>query len=344
MGEIDVICGIGTLKSIGELLELVPTVTDMDPPEAVWGTVVAIWVSDHDAGATEANSLPNRTLVLPWAEPKPVPFITTGVPTGPLDGDTEVMMGFGTVNITSLLLETPFTVITAGPLVAPLGTVATIWVSLQLVVEAVVLFKTRVLVPLLVWNPEPFIVTDEPTIPLVGETLLTWGAGTVKSMFAGVLTPPTVTMTAPVVAVEGTVAAICVSDHVTMLAPALGEKVTEFPVCVPKPLPLMWTTAPTGPLAGDKLVITGFGIVNKTSELLPMPFTVTRTGPVSALAGTVTTIWLSLQLTTLARVPPKFTVLDPLVAWKPEPLIVTWVPTIPLVGEMLLTAGGGTLK
>jgi hypothetical protein len=82
--------------------------------------------------------------------PKPVPFICTGVPTGPLDGDSEVMMGFGTVNITSRFLETPFTVTTAGPLVAPLGTVATIWVSLQLVVEAVVEFKTTVLVPLLV--------------------------------------------------------------------------------------------------------------------------------------------------------------------------------------------------
>ena len=74
------------------------------------------------------------------------------------------------------------------------------------------------------------MVTDEPTIPTVGETLLTWGGGTVKMMFAGVLTPPTVTMTAPVVAVEGTVAAICVSDHVMMLALVLGEKVTEFPV------------------------------------------------------------------------------------------------------------------
>jgi hypothetical protein len=273
-----------------------------------------------------------------------VPFITTGVPTGPLDGDTDVMIGFGTVNITSLLLESPFTVITAGPLVAPLGTVATIWVSLQLVVEAVVLFKTTVLVPLLVWNPEPLIVTDEPTIPAVGETLLTCGDGTVKTMFAGVLTPPTVTITAPVVAVEGTVAVICVSDHVVMLALARGEKLTEFPVWVPKPVPLIWTSVPTDALAGDKLVMIGFDIVNKTSELLPTVFTVTSTVPVEALAGTVAMIWLSLQLTTLPRVPPKFTVLDPFVVWKPEPFIVTCVPTIPLVGEMLLTAGGGTLK
>ena len=39
----------------------------------------------------------------------------------------------------------------------------------------------------------------------------------------------------------------------------------------------------------------GFGIVNKTSELLPIVFTVTSTGPVEALAGTVAMIWLSLR-------------------------------------------------
>ena len=45
-------------------------------------------------------------------------------------------------------------------------------------------------------------------MPAVGETLLTWGGNNVKMMFAGVLTPPTATTTAPVVAVEGTVAVI----------------------------------------------------------------------------------------------------------------------------------------
>ena|SRR5438309_8918939 len=76
------------------------------------------------------------------------------------------------------------------------------------------------------------------------------------------------------------------------------------------------------------------------SPLLCMLFTVTMTGPVVAPDGTFTTIWVSLQVLALAAVTPlNFTVLGPSVAPKPDPVIVTVVPTDPDVGEIDVISG-----
>ena len=80
---------------------------------------------------------PARVIVLlPCADPKPVPLITICEPSAPLLGVTDVMIGFGTVKRTSPLLEMPFTVTLTAPVVGLEGTLATICVSLQLVVVA----------------------------------------------------------------------------------------------------------------------------------------------------------------------------------------------------------------
>ena len=125
------------------------------------------------------------------------------------------------------------------------------------------------------------------------------GAGTVNEMFVLLFTPPTVTFTGPeVVVADEIVSKICVSDQLTTVS-LTALIVIVLPLWVaPNPVPLICTWLPTGPLAGDNPVTTGFGIVNTTSRLLIAPFCITLTAPVLAPAGTVAIIWVSLQLTT----------------------------------------------
>ena len=70
------------------------------------------------------------------------------------------------------------------------------------------------------------------------------------------------------------------------------------------------------------------------------PGVVTSIFPVLAVVGTVAVIWLSLFTVKVPAFPPKVT----LVAWvRPVPVMVTTVPTTPLVGLMVFTVGS-TLK
>ena len=81
----------------------------------------------------------------------------------------------------------------------------------------------------------------------------------------------------------------------------------------------------------------------KFAELLAAcPFTVTMIGPEVAPPGTVTTILVEVPVDTIAGVPLNFTILLAGVVSKLVPLIVTDVPTNPLVGLKLVTVGTGT--
>ncbi len=77
----------------------------------------------------------------------------------------------------------------------------------------------------------------------------------------------------------------------------------------------------------------------KVWPLLARPPTVTTTLPVVAPAGTGTTMLVADQLVGVAVVPLNVTVLVPFVAPKFVPVIVTDVPTGPLVGVRLVTVG-----
>src|SRR6478672_11071276 len=78
--------------------------------------------------------------------------------------------GGGTVN-SAVLLLTPPTVTTAGPVADVTGTLAMICVLLQLETEAGWPLKLSTLVPCDAPKAVPFIVTCVPTGPLVGEML-----------------------------------------------------------------------------------------------------------------------------------------------------------------------------
>src|SRR3954470_2316191 len=102
------------------------------------------------------------------------------------------------------LLATLFTVTTRLPVVAPLGTGATMLDDVQLVGVAVVPLNLTVLVPGAVPKFVPLIVTDVPTGPLPGETFVIDVPALVTFIFFALLaTPPTLTTTPPVVAPAG---------------------------------------------------------------------------------------------------------------------------------------------
>ena len=69
-----------------------------------------------------------------------------------------------------LLAPCPPTVTENGPELAPVGTTAAIFVSLQLTAIAFVPFSVSVLAPCVAPKPLPLIWTTSPTTPLVGET------------------------------------------------------------------------------------------------------------------------------------------------------------------------------
>ena len=124
-----------------------------------------------------------------------------------------------------------------------------------------------------------------------------------KLMLPLLVTPPTVTVTEPLLDAVGTLATICVSVQL-VIAAALFENAT-VPAVLPKPLPLIWTAVPTGPLVGDRDVMTGLAVVKTTSALLFALNPLMVTGPVVALAGTVATIWVSPQVVIAALKPLK---------------------------------------
>src|SRR5438874_2257003 len=108
-----------------------------------------------------------------------------------------------TVNETPLL-ACPLTVTTTLPVVAPLGTGATIEVALQLVGVAAAPLNVTVLVPCVAPKFAPVIVTEVPAAPEVGDRLLIEGGGITVNETPLLGTPLTVITTFPLLAPLGT--------------------------------------------------------------------------------------------------------------------------------------------
>ena len=134
------------------------------------------------------------TVLVPWDAPKFVPEIVTGVPTGPDVGFNVEIEGGGTVtvNVTPLLAIPP-TVTTTLPVVAPAGTGTVMLEALQLVGVAVVPLNVTVLVPCEAPKFAPVMVTEVPTGPAVGLTLV----------IVGPLAPPLAALNAARIAPHG---------------------------------------------------------------------------------------------------------------------------------------------
>src|SRR5262249_44897466 len=155
----------------------------------------------------------NVTVLLPLVGPNPVPAMVTAVPITPLVGDSDVMVGGAvTVKLTPLLGR-PLTVTTTLPVVAPAGTGTTMLVAAQLVGVAAVPLNVPVLLPWVAPMSARVGVPAVPTEPVVGATVVMVGATATVKTCALLATPPTVTMTLPVVAPAGTGTTMLVADQ-----------------------------------------------------------------------------------------------------------------------------------
>jgi hypothetical protein len=193
-----------------------------------------------------------------------VPVITTLVPTLPLVGENEVIVGAAaTVKLVALFAVGTTGVVTwIGPVVAPVGTVAVIDVPDVTVGETAAVALNRTCVA-----PQKFVpvmTTLVPTGPLVGVNDVIVGATaaeTVKLSRAPLSTDgpvPFVTLTSPspVVAAQGTVAVIEVSLTRTNVA-AAPPIVTPVVGGLLKLVPVMVTAVPRTPDAGATRVTVG---------------------------------------------------------------------------------------
>src|SRR3989442_526166 len=340
-----VMLGAGTVTvKLTALLATPPTVTTTLPVVAPAGTGTTMLVALQLVAAAAVPL--NVTVLVPCVAPKFAPAIVTDAPTNPEAGFKLVMLGAGTVTVKlTALLATPPTVTTTLPVVAPVGTGATMLVALQLVAVAAVPLNLTLLDPCVAPKFAPAIVTDAPTNPDAGLKLVMLGANTVTVKLTALLaTPPTVTTTLPVVAPAGTGTTMLVALQLVAVA-AVPLNLTVLDPCVaPKFAPAIVTEVPTNPDVGFKLVMLGAGTVTvKLTPLLATPPTVTTTFPVVAPAGTGTTMLVASQLVGAAAIPLNLTLLVPCVAPKFAPAIVTDAPTNPEAGFKLVMLGAGTL-
>ena len=219
-----------------------------------------------------------------------------------------------------------------GPVVAPAGTVAVIRVFEFTVNVALVPLKRTRFTPV---KPTPVMTTEVPITPLVGlnDVIANAPPVTVK-LVALVAVPPGVeTLMGPVVAPAGTVAVMCVFDATVNVAFVLLNVTADAPK---KPVPVMSTEEPSGPLVGVNEVIVGTGeaVTSKLVTLVAVPSAfITAIGPSLAPAGTVAVILCGLLIVNVAETPLNLT--DVTIGSEPvklSPLITTGAPTGPLVG------------
>src|SRR5207237_932689 len=174
-----------------------------------------------------------------------------------------------------------------------------------------------------------------PAGALLGARLSIVGALTTVNALALVAVPPgLVTLTGPVVAPPGPYATLFRSEVTVKVALTPLNDTDVAPV---KFVPLIVTLVPTGPLVGVRLAIVGgLTTVNELALVAVPPGVVTLSGPVVAPAGTVAWIAVAEVTVKVALTPLNVTEVAPL---KFVPLIVTLVPTGPLVGEKLAIVG-----
>ena len=124
---------------------------------------------------------------------------------------SEAIDGGGTsVNVTPLLL-CPLTVTTTGPVAVPAGTLVVMDVALHAVTAAATPLNITMLVPCACPKSVPAMVTACATMPVAGVRDAIAGGGMTSNGTPLLACPLTVTTTAPVTAVGGTIAVMLVS-------------------------------------------------------------------------------------------------------------------------------------
>jgi len=233
-----------------------PTLTTTFPVVAPDGTDVSMLVSLQEVAVA---GVPLKVIVLdPCVAPKLEPVIVMLAPIGPCVRLRVEMLGPGLVTVNATpLLNTPPTVTTTLPVIAPLGTVAVMLVALHIVGVAETPLNVTVLDPWLVPKFAPAIVTEVPMAPEFGVTLeMLGGMKTIK--FTALLAKlPTVTITLPVEAPAGTGTMMVVAAQFMGVAMVPLKVTVLLPWVEPKFRPEIVTVVPTAPEAGLSPVILG---------------------------------------------------------------------------------------
>ena len=271
-------------------------VTVIGPVIAVAGTTATICV---DVSLVTVPRTPPNVTVAPV---RLVPVIVTLVPVGPLSGEKPLLASIVglTRKVLALVAEPNGVVTMIRPDVAPGGTTATIWLAISLVMLAETPLNVTLVAPA---RPVPLMVTEEPIGPLSGAKPVIVGAGTTVKLIGLVGEPKAVVaVTTPVAAPVGTVAVICVSFMIEKLAATPLKKLTA--VVVDRPVPVIVTVVPTGPLTGERpAIVDGATTVKLDGLVATPPAVVTVNVPVVAPIGTVATIWDAVSVVMIAGVP-----------------------------------------
>jgi hypothetical protein len=185
-----------TVKFVELVAVPLGVVTEIGPVVAPEGTVALMRVAFCTLKVFAETPL-KRTAVAPV---KFVPLIRTEVPTGPLVGLNDVIVGAPvavTVKFVELVAVPSGLVTTIGPVLDPDGTVAVIFCALSIVNVADVPLKVTLVTlgPLKLW---PWIVTEVPTGPLAGENEVIVGAAARAASAPGRTTKITVSNTVAV--------------------------------------------------------------------------------------------------------------------------------------------------
>jgi hypothetical protein len=186
-------------------------------------------------------------------------------------------------------------------------------VSVQLVGLAATPLKVTVLVPGAAPKFVPLIVTGPPIGPIVVDNAEIVGGCVTVNITPLLNCPPTDTVTGPLVTPDGTVAMMLVGVQLVEEAEVPLNEIVLVPGVAPKFVPLIVTGLPTPLAAGDSEEIVGGGITVNVAALLLCASTMSRTGPVTAFAGTVKVALVSLQLVANTVAPLKSTMLVPCV-------------------------------
>jgi hypothetical protein len=229
----------------------------------------------------------------------------------------------------ALVAIPPGAVTAIGPVVAPTGTVAVIFVDELTTKVAAVPLKLTAVAPVKLL---PLMVTELPIWPLLGEKFVITGAAAkvpeLVAVPAGVCT-----LILPVVTPDGTTAEICTLES-TVNAAFLPLNFTDD--VSRKLVPLIVTVMPGGPLGGENDVIFGNGL--KLGLVAEPVGVVTVILPVVASTGTVAVICVAELTVKPAFATSKATAVAPR---KLLPVSTTLVPAGPLLGANPVILGNG---
>ena len=185
----------------------------------------------------------------------------------------------------------------------------------------------------------PLMVTSDPIIPDPGENEdIDRGASKTNSASLVALPPGLTTTILPdtTLSVSFTLISVSVWESITKFTPPILTSVTLL-----KFVPVMVTSVPTVPLSGENDVIDGALCKTKSLSLVDLP-----PGPTTSILPEITLLLIvtlrdvsAQQSIGMATPPIRTSLAVPMF----EPVIVTSVPTTPLVGENWLIIGAGTV-